>query len=62
MTQPLSYRINEVCKMLPVSRATVYRLVKAGNLKLVKLSDTPKGASGITAESLEQHLRRIGAA
>ena len=59
MTPSLIYRINEVVQMLSVSRATVYRLVKAGQLKLVKIGTS---ASGITAESLEQHLRRIGAA
>lgn len=59
MTPSLIYRINEVVRMLSVSRATVYRLVKAGQLKLVKIGTS---ASGITAESLEQHLRRIGAA
>ena len=59
MTPSLIYRINEVVQMLQVSRATVYRLVKAGHLKFVKVGTS---ASGITAESLAQHLRRIGAA
>ena len=58
MTHSLIYRINEVVQMLKVSRGTVYRLVKAGHLRLVKIGTS---ASGITAESLEQHLRRIGA-
>jgi excisionase family DNA binding protein len=58
MTPSLIYRINEVVQMLSVSRGTVYRLVKAGHLKFVKVG---LRSSGITAESLEQHLRRIGA-
>lgn len=55
----LTYRISTVTKKLEISRATVYRLVKDGRLRLVKIS---RGASGITAESLEQHMRSIGAA
>lgn len=57
--QALIYRVATVVKKLDVSRATVYRLAKAGHLKLVKVGTS---ASGITAESLEAHLRRIGAA
>jgi excisionase family DNA binding protein len=29
--------INEVCSLLSVSRSTVYRLVKAGSLRLIKI-------------------------
>lgn len=29
--------INEACNLLSVSRSTVYRLVKAGSLRLVKI-------------------------
>ena len=55
----LVHRVSSTAKKLDVSRATVYRLVKDGCLKLVKIS---KGASGITDESLNDHIRRIGAA
>lgn len=55
----LIYRVSTVVKKLEVSRATVYRLANAGHLKLVKIGVS---ASGITAESLDNHMRRIGAA
>lgn len=53
----LTHRINSVVTKLGVSRATVYRMASAGHLKLVKIS---KRASGITAESLDNHMRQIG--
>lgn len=56
--QPLTYRVGTVVKKLDVSRATVYRLAKAGRLKLVKVGTS---ASGITVESLHNHMRSIGA-
>lgn len=49
----LTYRVSTVCEKLGVSRATIYRLVSAGKLKLVKIS---KRSSGITAESLHRHI------
>lgn len=49
------YRINVAMAELGVSRSTIYRLVKAGTLELVKVS---KRASGITSESLGKHLGR----
>jgi excisionase family DNA binding protein len=58
VTDPIIYRITKAAQRLDVSRATVYRLAKAGHLKLVKIS---KGASGITAQSLDAHIRNIGA-
>jgi len=64
MTTPkLTYRVSSVCAKLDVSRATVYRMAKNGSLKLVKISGScskAQGASGITAESLENHMRQIG--
>lgn len=53
---PAIYRINTATKKLGVSRATIYRLVKTGNLTLVKISDR---ASGITEESLNQYIANI---
>lgn len=58
MDKPITYRINAVAKKLGVSRSTVYRLAKDECLKLVKIS---KGIQGVTADSLIQHMRRIGA-
>ncbi len=49
------YRINTATQKLGVSRATIYRLVKAGELTLIKISDR---ASGITEESMNRHIAR----
>lgn len=51
--RPLVYRINVAMAQLGVSRTTIYRMVKAGSLHLVKIS---KRASGITATSITAHL------
>lgn len=48
--KPLVYRINVAMAKLGVSRTTIYRLVNAGQLELVKVG---KRASGITAQSLQ---------
>lgn len=50
---PLVYRINVAMAQLGVSRTTIYRMVKAGSLELVKISVR---ASGITATSITAHL------
>ena len=50
----LLYRVREVMDMLSVSKATVYRMVAAGTLRLVKIG--PR-SSGITAESIEALLQ-----
>ncbi|MBY0572679.1 MAG: transcriptional regulator [Undibacterium sp.] len=50
---PLIYRVSAAVKQLGVSRATVYRMIKAGNLDLIKISTR---ASGITRERIERHL------
>lgn len=52
---PILYRINTATRKLGVSRATIYRLVKTGDLTLVKISSR---ASGITEESLNRHIAR----
>lgn len=52
---PKIYRINVAMAQLGVSRTTIYRLVKAGDLDLVKVSVR---ASGITAESLTRHVSK----
>lgn len=53
-TTPQVYRINRASALLGVSRATTYRLVRNKKLVLVKVGER---ASGITAESLEKHLK-----
>jgi predicted DNA-binding transcriptional regulator AlpA len=53
--QPIIYRINAAVQQMGISRATLYRMVKAGDLVLVKISIR---ASGITSESINRHLSR----
>lgn len=55
MSQPLIYRINVATEKLGVSRNTIYRLVKAHQLVLVKISAR---ASGITADSINAFLEK----
>lgn len=55
MSDTVIYRISAVMKQLSVSRATIYRMVSRGELKLVKIS---KRASGITADSIQAILQR----
>ncbi|WP_240754260.1 helix-turn-helix transcriptional regulator [Lampropedia aestuarii] len=53
-TEPVrTYRVNRASELLDVSRATIYRLVRAKKLVLVKVGER---ASGITADSLERHI------
>jgi excisionase family DNA binding protein len=37
MTERTAYRVHEVCAMLGISRATLYRRVKSGELTIHKL-------------------------
>ncbi|CAJ3516356.1 transcriptional regulator [Burkholderia pseudomallei] len=50
---PKLYRISDVMVQLSVSRATIYRMVAAGKLRLVKIGTQ---GSRITAESVEAVL------
>ncbi|MFM0507705.1 helix-turn-helix transcriptional regulator [Paraburkholderia sp. RL17-373-BIF-A] len=50
---PKLYRIPAVMAQLSVSRATIYRMVADGKLRLVKIGAR---SSGITAESIEKLL------
>jgi len=54
-TQPLVYRINVAMAQLGVSRTTIYRMVNAGELELVKIG---RRASGITATSINAMIER----
>lgn len=60
MTQPLKliYRVHEAAEALGVSRVTVYRLVKRGELRLIKIGSTT--SSGITAASINAMIDRAG--
>ncbi|WP_025915588.1 AlpA family transcriptional regulator [Herminiimonas sp. CN] len=49
------YRINVAEAKLGVSRSTIYRLVKDGQLDLVKIG---KRSSGITADSINAMIER----
>jgi excisionase family DNA binding protein len=53
--QPRVYRMNTATEMLGVSRNTIYRLVRNGELVLVKVGAK---ASGITSESLIAFLAK----
>lgn len=48
------YRVSRTAEMLDVSRSTVYRLVRAKHLKLVKIG---KRGSRISAESIAEFLK-----
>lgn len=54
-TGVLLYRINVAEAKLGVSRSTIYRLVKDGELELVKIG---KRSSGITADSIHAMIER----
>lgn len=52
------YKVHEVMRLLSISRSTVYRLVRAGKLRLVKIGVR---SSFITAESIDALLAEIKA-
>lgn len=54
-TEPLIYKISITMEKLSVSRATIYRLVAKGDLKLVKIG----AASGITVDSVKSFMERL---
>ncbi|KVE89130.1 transcriptional regulator [Burkholderia cepacia] len=53
------YKVREVMRQLSISKTTVYRLVGAGKLRLVKIG---MHSSFITAESVDAFLAEIDAA
>jgi excisionase family DNA binding protein len=55
--EPLIYRISIAMEKLGVSRATIYRLIGRGELKIVRFG---KKASGVTAESVQAFIQRGG--
>ncbi len=58
-TQPnrAAYRVSTVADMLDVSRVSVYRLAKTGELQICK---TGLRSSGVTGVSLVNYLQRRG--
>ncbi len=53
------YKVREVMRQLSISKTTVYRLVGAGKLRLVKIGTR---SSYITTESVDAFLAEIKAA
>lgn len=49
-TRRLSYKIPTTAELLDVSEATVWRLIRSGDLKAVKM----RGATRVTADSLHR--------
>lgn len=56
-TPPLVHRVDRLATMLSISRVSVYRLVEAGELELVK---TGIKSSGITHASLQKYCTTRG--
>lgn len=52
-TVPKLYRVTDVMTLLSVSRATVYRMVGDGKLRLIKIG---RRSSRVTAESIDALL------
>jgi excisionase family DNA binding protein len=55
MTERLAYRVPEVCAMLGISRATLYRRVKTGEIAIHKLGSI----SFVKREGLEALLETL---
>ena len=50
---PPAHKISTACSKLDVSRSTIYRMAKAGQLELIRVG---KGATRVTDASLRQVL------
>ena len=55
---PQLVKPKQVCVLLSISKSTLYRLITADKLKLVKISER---ASAIPSESIVSYLRSINA-
>ena len=55
---PQLVRPKQACVLLSISKATLYRLINADKLQLVKIGER---ASAIPSESIENYLRSINA-
>lgn len=52
-TLPPVHRISTACEKLAISRATIYRMAKAGTIEIIKIG---KGSARVTDASLRQLL------
>lgn len=50
---PPVHRISTACEKLQISRATIYRMAKAGTIEIIRIG---KGASRVTDASLRKLL------
>ncbi|WP_092000134.1 helix-turn-helix domain-containing protein [Polaromonas sp. OV174] len=50
---PPVHRISTACEKLAISRATIYRMAKAGTIEIIKVG---KGSARVTDASLRQLL------
>ena len=55
---PTLLRVNDVCRMLGLSRASVYRLVDAGELAIVTIGPGTKSRR-ITAQSVYAYVAKL---
>ena len=52
--------VTELCILLKVSRWTVRRMCKRGQIRYIKLSSSKSGAVRIFRESVEEYLSKLG--
>lgn len=54
--QPMLLRVSEVCSMLGMSRSSIYREIKNGNLKAYKV--TPKSVR-VSQEEINRYISNL---
>ena len=54
--QPMLLRVSEVCSMLGMSRSSIYREIKSGNLKAFKV--TPKSVR-ISQDEINRYISNL---
>jgi excisionase family DNA binding protein len=54
--QPMLLRVSEVCSMLGMSRSSIYREIKSGNLKAFKV--TPKSVR-ISQDEINRYVSNL---
>jgi excisionase family DNA binding protein len=57
MTTKLNHTITQFCELLNVSRSTAYRLIKAGQIRVVRIGDRPL-VPDAELKSFQRKLRR----
>ena len=58
LSKPLSYRVNDFCALVGISRATFYKEVRAGELSIIKVGTR----SLVKQEAVKAWLQRKEAA